>query len=371
MVNLTKRVAGRFRPVVEAANGRIKPDWVVVAGQETKAPAGNYYIEWRDSGVRRRLSVGPNAQDALARKMAKEAELRAIKHGLKIETEQGTEQRRPIAPAVATYLLTKGRNKPKTRAKYTLGLDYFMEACPKRYLEEITRDDVLRYGEFLQTDKQLAARSAADHVVNLLSFLKAHDIRVAKKGDIPKYTDADVEIYEQAELDSFFRRCSPEERLWYEFFLMTGMREQEVIYCCWKDVNFSAHTVRVSHKPEYGWAPKMYKGREIPVPDRLLVKLQAHKKKAGLSCPLVFPTSGCKPKLDFLDCLKRVSLNMPGRWYLHKFRATFATRHLWNGVDLRTVQAWMGHTDLDSTARYLREQRGPAVRAKVNSTFAG
>jgi integrase/recombinase XerD len=54
---------------------------------------------------------------------------------------------------------------------------------------------------------------------------------------------------------------------------------------------------------------------------------------------------------------------------LHKFRATFATRHLWNGVDLRTVQMWLGHSDIESTMRYLKPSRSQTVKDKVNSTF--
>jgi hypothetical protein len=44
------------------------------------------------------------------------------------------------------------------------------------------------------------------------------------------------------------------------------MREQEVMYTYWSDVNFKASTVRVSHKPDRGWTPKAYKEREIPSP---------------------------------------------------------------------------------------------------------
>ena len=51
-------------------------------------------------------------------------------------------------------------------------------------------------------------------------------------------------------------------------------------------------------------------------------------------------------------------------------RATFATWLLWKGVDLRTVQDWMGHTDIESTMRYLKPNRSQAVRQKVNETFA-
>jgi hypothetical protein len=35
--------------------------------------------------------------------------------------------------------------------------------------------------------------------------------------------------------------------------------------------------------------------------------LKAWKSKAKEGCELVFPTAGCNPKLDFLDCLKKVA----------------------------------------------------------------
>ena len=65
------------------------------------------------------------------------------------------------------------------------------------------------------------------------------------------------------------------------------------------------------------------------------------------------------------------SVNTPNDFWLHKFRATFAKMHLRAGVDLRTVQLWLGHRDLESTIRYLKPVRGKGVRGKVNATFAG
>ena len=96
-------------------------------------------------------------------------------------------------------------------------------------------------------------------------------------------------------------------------------------------------------------------------------------RRADKACQLLFPTTECKPKLDFLDCLKaaaeRANLN-PDNFWLHKFRATFATWSLWAGVDLRTVQQWLGHTDMESTMRYLKPSRSQQVRDKVNEIFA-
>jgi integrase/recombinase XerD len=157
------------------------------------------------------------------------------------------------------------------------------------------------------------------------------------------------------------------------FFLMTGMRKQEVMYTYWSDVNLAGCTVRVSHNLDKGWTSKAYKEREIPIPSKVVKSLKACKAKSDKSCSLVFPTAGCNPKLDFLDGLKavaeRAKLDKENFW-LHKFRATFATWSLWAGVDLRTVQQWLGHSDMESTMRYLKPSRSLHVRDKVNEIFA-
>jgi integrase/recombinase XerD len=66
---------------------------------------------------------------------------------------------------------------------------------------------------------------------------------------------------------------------------------------------------------------------------------------------------------------KKAKLN-PDEFWLHKFRATFATTHLQAGVDLRTVMTWMGQTNLESIIRYLKPARNSTMIEKVNSSFA-
>ena len=71
-VNLTKRVQTskgmRYCPVVLSANGRVKPDLMLVNGHPEQHPEGAYYLEWRENGKRVRLSVGKDAADASARR---------------------------------------------------------------------------------------------------------------------------------------------------------------------------------------------------------------------------------------------------------------------------------------------------------------
>jgi len=380
-VNLTKRVQTntglRYCPVVLSANGRVKPDMVLVNGIPERHSEGCYQLEWREGAKRVRLSVGKDAADASAARLRKEAELNAVNHGAAIVPESGNGHR-SVAASVADYLdETKLTKKPKTLAAYTTALSYFTESCHKLNLEEIDRKDLLKFCAFLRDDKEQAPRSCWNKFANVMSFLKANGIRgLVGKNDWPRFTEEEPEIYETEELDKLFAKCDAEERVWFEFFLMTGEREQEVMYTYWSDVNFAASTVKVSHKPDAGWTPKAYKEREIPISSKLAKSLKAWKAwkaKSAKTCSLVFPTGGCRPKLDFLDCLKaiaeRAKLDADG-FRLHKFRATFATRCLWAGVDLRTVQQWLGHSDMESTMRYLKPSRSEATRAKMNTIFA-
>jgi integrase/recombinase XerD len=373
--NLTKRVKTakglRFCPVVLSPNGRVKPDWVLVGGKPEKHPEGRYYVEWHDGKKRIRRSVGKDAGAADAARLKQEQLLANKKHGIKvIESEKGSAT---LTNAAVIYLSEiKLAKKSKTHSAYNTSLTYFLESCKKQTLAEIERGDLLQYRAYLRDVKKLEPRTIWNKFANVMSFLKAQGIRgLATKNDWPRYVEEEPEVYERVDLDKFFAACDSTERLWFEFFLMTGMREQEVMHTTWAEINLNRGAVTVRYKKEYGFSPKNYKGREIPIPTKLVKSLKKWKTKAT-DCQLLFPTSGCKPKMNFLDSCKaiakRAGLN-PDDFWLHKFRATFATWALWAGVDLRTVQLWMGHTDMESTMRYLKPNRSQAVRDKVNEMF--
>lgn len=130
-VNLTKRVqtphGWRYCTVVLSANGRVKPDIVVVNGKQEIHKEGAYYLEWREGAKRVRLSVGKDPADASARRQRKEAELNAVNNGVAV-VRDGQNGQRPIAAAVAEFLdETKLTKKPKTLAAYTTALAYFVQ----------------------------------------------------------------------------------------------------------------------------------------------------------------------------------------------------------------------------------------------------
>jgi integrase/recombinase XerD len=386
-VNVTKRVqtanGSRYCPAVLSGNGRIKPDVVLVNGNPEKHTEGSYYLEWYQGAKRVRLSVGKDAADASARRQRKESELNAVNNGVTVVPESGATKGRSLAGAIAEFLedvrLKQATNKRANHGRhntvgcYSTALSYFTESCHKLNLEDIDRRDLLTFSAFLGGEKNQGPRSVYNKFQIVMSFLKAQGIRgLVGKNDWPRYTETEPEIYEQDDLDKLFAACDDEERLWFEFFLMTGEREQEVIFTYWSDVNFAASTVCVTHKPDRGWSPKAYKEREIPIPSKLVKRLKARKAKSVQTCSLLFPTSGCKPKHDFLDCLNAIADRAglgPDNFWLHKFRSTFATRSLWAGIDLRTVQEWLGHSDIESTMRYLKPSRSKETRNKVNAVW--
>jgi integrase/recombinase XerD len=375
-VSLTKRVntpAGkRYYPAVEAANGRIKQHCVMVNGVEQNHPEGGYYLSFYEGDKRVRIAVGNDAATAQARRLQKEAELKAVALGVKV-VSQAKEDRKRLDTAIATYLKeTSMGKKPNTLAAYTTSLGYFAESCLKVHVEAVERIDLLEFAAFLRDDKELLPRTCWNKFSNVMSFLKAQGVKgLAKKEDWPKFVVTEVETYEEADLDALFAACDPAERLLFRFFLMTGLRQQEVMYCTWRDINFKASTVSVRHKSQYGWSPKAYKEREVPVPAALLKELREAKEKSTSS--LLFPTGSGHPDAHMLRTLKltveRAGLD-PAEFFLHKFRATFATTCLQAGIDLRTVQQWLGHTDLASTMRYLRAARGAGVQAKVEAVWS-
>jgi integrase/recombinase XerD len=377
-VNLTKKVVigtgKRFCPVSLSDNGRVKPDWVIVANQPEHHPEGTYYIDWTEDGRRRRASVGKSASNALAKQLRKQTELKAISQGIEVVPEDNSTHR-GLQAAIALYLDEIGMTrKPRTLNAYSNALLYFQESCTKVNIEDVDRMDMVKYAAFLRDEKGQAPRSCYNKFECVMTFLKTQDVqKLVRKEDWPRYVEEEPEVYEREEVDEFFKACNSEERLIFEFFLMTGMREQEVMHCTWRNINFKHDTVSMRWNPEFNWTPKMYKEREIPIPTKLLGNLAKNQPSDRKRDALLFPTADGKPNGHFhrmcKGIAKRAGLD-PDGWWLHKFRATFATWHLQGGADLRTVQKWLGQTDMESTLRYLRSARGVAVHDKVNATFA-
>ena len=168
-------------------------------------------------------------------------------------------------------------------------------------------------------------------------------------------------VYTEQELAKFFVACDTSELAMFATFLLTGFREQEVMYLFWSDVSSQLRTVRVTAKADLGFFPKRSEEREIPLHAELSKLLESHPRQANAR--FIFPSpAGKREQNMLLKCkavAKRCGLD-PTKFDLKTFRSTYCTRMLRFGFDVRTVQHWMGHKSLETTMRYL----APAVNVQ-------
>jgi len=391
-VNLIKKIkvdgAWRFAPVVPEPNGRLK-DKVRINGKVEVHAEGSYYIEWRERGKRHREAA--TREEALDQARRKAVELRAVKEGLIAapEPEPEAEPKIPIGTAIDDYLrFVRAHRKPRTYLTYRFTLDTLLRAAyKKKYVEDATRQDVLEFMTYCY-EQGLGKRTVYDKVVTVLQLFKRHGRKgLIERGDWPNYVETIRPVYEPEELQAMFRACTEDEATLLKFVLGSGFRDQEIRHAEWRDIDFRNELVRVTAKPEWGFTPKNWEERIVPLPTVLMTRLKTLKESRGATPnQLVFPNRRGRPDSEMDTIVKRVAqragLNCKRcetehgnkcaegpycmNYFLHKFRHTFATGHLRSGVDIRTVQAWLGHRDIKSTMVYLKGIQSKDAFARIN-----
>jgi integrase/recombinase XerD len=379
------------------SKGRVRRDRVRVNGKDEPHPEGSYFIEWWDQGKRHCIPAGADAQDAADKARVKEAQLTAERNGIipALPQPQTAPQRTSLASALDDYLnYVRYHRSLRTFRTYRPILTSFKTFCPKSHVDDVQRQDLLDFATHCMKQGQ-AGKSIYNKLVVLSQVLKQHGKRkLLTSADWPSFVETVRPIYEDAELAKLFKTCTPEEEIRFKFYLMSGFRDAEGRFVTWRDVDFKHLAVRVTAKPHWGFHPKNWEEREVPVPQKLIAMLQRFRPKDASPDAPLFPSATGRPDGAMLEKLKAVAhrgkLNCGHcvvkhrledgtikinrcadgpyctRWFLHKFRHTYATRHLQDGIDIRTLQQWMGHRDIASTMVYLKGVRNSDVQARIN-----
>ena len=392
-VNILKKVkvgkTWNLYPAVVESNGRLR-DKVRVRGKVEIHPEGFYYLEWWQDG-RKREQVKERAE-VVDRARRKAIELQANRAGIETVQEIDSSRGVLVADAVASYLkdMEPPQREPKTYAAYKYCLELFAQTCAKKFIQDVKRDDLLSFIRKLY-ELGCGPRTAYNRAVIVSQLLKANGItKLLSKRDWPDYVEPIRAIYEPEEIEAVLKACSPSERVLYLSYLLTGLRDKEMRYLTWRDIDFRTQVVRVTRKPLYGFKPKNKEEREVPVPAALIAALNKYKgTKKFLPDAVVFPNEKGRPDKRHEFKLKRIAFHAKlncgqcvskhgnkcsegpycSKFFLHKFRHTFATRNLQDHVcDIKTLQSWMGHKDLASTMVYLKAVRNRDVMARVNSS---
>jgi integrase len=345
-----------YLPAVVNGNGRIKPGVALVNGAETRV-RGIYYLRFTEKGKRHFVRVGADPAAAAAAAQRKELVLKAQAAGIRTtEPASPVVDRIVFTEAVEKYLdrLRLGKRPLRSIAGKKRNLETFAAVSPrKKYLDEFNRDDVLLYKSNLEND-DYAPKTVDNMMMSVVTFFNQHEIRLKlKKEDWPKYKENPPEPYTDTEMRSLLKHSEGSTNLLIRTFVAIGGRDQEISHLTKADLDSRRKVVKVQPKPctdcpecrqrSNLWYPKTEESvRDIPVCERLLAELLAR--------PGERPFAADNGRVDghLLRQIKKVAKKAGvSNAKLHRFRDTFITNKIRDGEDIRTVQKWAGHTDVN------------------------
>lgn len=365
-------------------NGRVRPGWVMIGEEPEYYEQGRYELRFYEGSRLVYVPAGDNAAEALAARDRVEHKLAAK------ESARAAGMLLPADEPGRVNLLTKAREFVRDAEQRgamvaadvnRLVTSEFLRIVKKSYADEIRREDSFDFHAALRK-RGCSDRTVANKHARITSFLRFVGVDRSILPPPPRYDETLPTIYTSDEISGILGAADPYMHLVIGLALKCGLRDQEIMHLEWSDIHRRDRVLRVSSKPRYGFRVKDSEERDVPVPDDLLEELE-ERHKSHPADALVAATRRGKPNTKLLRTLKhlakRARLNCGHcdgckakarecrRWTLHKFRRKYCTTLLRSGLDLRTVQAYMGHADLASTMRYLRPASSAEAQAKINA----
>jgi integrase len=192
---------------------------------------------------------------------------------------------------------------------------------------------------------------------------KLHRLPINPVADVekpPVQRSGNIEVFSPEEVMALVRAAASEQDA--ALFLtaaFTGLRRGELLALHWRDVDFTGQLIRVRASYAAGAVstPKSGKVRSVPMaPDvaEALAKLGQRERYTDED-ELVF-VGRFGDHLDVQKLRHRYNAALKGaglrRLRFHDLRHTFGTRMIAK-ADIRRVQEWMGHADVQTTMKYL------------------
>jgi integrase/recombinase XerD len=338
---------------------------------------GYYFSEWWEGPKRKRELAGQTPSEAAEAQRRKQNELvgELLAAGKKLSAPQdGTAT--PIEDAIAMFadhVRVHSPDKPETQRRYAKVLEHFHRHLGRRgYIEAVTRSDIDDYkikrtGEKSQQHPRAITPRTINFEVSVLRtffYFLINERGIQMENPCARFKPLKDQqtkakrkpsTYSPEELERLFTICTEDETAIFATLLLTGLREQELYFLTWHDVDLTKATVTVTPKASEGFSPKDYEERIIPVPSDLVGLL----KKLPHTSQWIFPNAKGGRANHLLRRLKAIAKEAKvENATLHKFRHTYATRLLEKGSDIVTVQHLLGHSDIETTRQYLNPEEG-------------
>jgi integrase/recombinase XerD len=253
---------------------------------------------------------------------------------------------------------------------YITGLARFYQVSP----EHLSLEEIREYQLYLTNERRYSAESV-NQFVSAAKFLYNVTLETPWPENVlprPRVSQKLPVVLSAPEVAEFFQHVCT---IRYRAALMTaygaGLRVSEVTALRVSDIDSQRQLIRVRQG-------KGKKDRYAMLSPRLLEVLrcwwrsqQPSRLPRNISPEdWLFPGAhkGCHLNTDSLQTACREAARAAGlgkRVTVHTLRHSFATHMLENGTDIRLIQALLGHSRIDTTARYTAVS--PTAVAKVRS----
>lgn len=287
-VGLLLRVKeGYVKPVWEGS--RLKPLIGLINGREEYRADGIYYLRYTDNGKTRMENARSDHVEVMTfrdRRLAiLELQTKAKAEGLALvnpDAQPEVQGRVTIQAAITAYIERLRRNKkyePTVKAKQS-ELAEFARFCRRRFMDQLTHDDMIDYREHLK-GKKLQDQTVFNKLICIVTWQRRNPLfsitgLLDFPDDYPEQKPTVPEPFTAKEIALLKQCATPQERLILNMFLATSCRDQEIAHLEYTDLNFANNTVRIQKKDFLRWKPKSRAGtRNLPISAALLAQLKA------------------------------------------------------------------------------------------------
>jgi integrase len=279
------------------------------------------------------------------------------------------------------YIEHDRERKPSTVAGYrALVRSQLLPAFGDEPIESITTPMIERWLAGVERSSSTRTKSLVLMHGIFQRARRLYGLRINPAADVDKPSarrSGDIEVFSPEEVTALVRAAASEQdAAIYLTAAFTGLRRGELLALRWRDVDFAGQVVRVRASYAEGQltTPKSGKVRSVPMAPVVATALAALGQRTLWTGDddLVFVgpagtfLDGRALRRRYITAVKRAGLR-PLRF--HDLRHTFGTRMIAK-ADIRRVQEWMGHADVQTTMKYLHYVPRVEDAALVAAAFA-
>lgn len=228
----------------------------------------------------------------------------------------------------------------------------FLDKCKSYWLEKYPLPSV---HNFIKNLKAIHRVAVMWEMAPRIEWQEYKNVKVIKKRGNEPFWEEEIEII----LESARNQKSPTNLTVTMLGLYAGMRIAEKSYLDWANIDFTRNIIKIRAKD--GWYPKGKKERNIALHPTLKNYLLSLREKTTSPHVIFERRSGSRISPQVLDAQYNTFLQEEcglEEGTDHKLRHTFITFCMSNGVDIKTIMSWSGHSSLKVLLEYLHWVKG-------------